>query len=75
MVPLQKIEKFFLDNDPGADPVRLDPCTVVSNPRAFVETSLEILKAAGNKTPAEKRIFLPYYNRLETLYKLKLCQK
>ena len=71
MVPIKKIEAFFNDNDPGKDPVKLYPGTTVNDPRAFVKYHLEILKAAADKSPEEKRILKPFYNRLLTLYTLK----
>lgn len=69
MITLQEIEDFFKDNDPGLDPVKLDQCTNITNPRAFVKETILALKAERPKQ--EKQILKPYYNRLEKLYLIK----
>jgi hypothetical protein len=60
---LADLEQWFKDNPPPTTPIRLDRCTVVTNPKKMVELHLGMLKAnTGNAT------FLPYWDRLIQLH-------
>lgn len=65
MTPLTEIEKFFKEYDFKDKEIQLKVGEKIINPELFVKTHIRIL----NHNKGNKR-FLPYYLRLEKLYKI-----
>lgn len=67
MTPLATIEEYFKNNRPITGPVELNSSTRIIDTEKFVQAHITILKNnSGN------RVYLPYYLRLEKLYKIQL---
>ena len=57
-----ELESFFKSKELPHDPVRLDSCTLITDPAKFVSTEIAIVRA-NNGNPR----FLPYLDRLKQL--------
>ena len=65
MTSLNTIEKFFDDYDFKGRKVTISHCEKVIDCKRFIDTNIRILKNnSGNK------LFLPYYERINKLYKI-----
>jgi len=59
---LTELENYFAGIDAPTQPVKLNPCSTVTNCSLFIESQIATLKANNGK-----RTYLPYLNRLQEL--------
>ena len=60
---LQTLIEYFNKTKLTDEPIRLNKATVIQNQRSFVDRHVQLL--LNNKG---KRVFKPYYDRLQQLY-------
>jgi len=63
MTPLSKIEEFFDNYNFNDQEIQLSPCEKILNLEKFIKSHIKFLK--NNKG---KKLFMPYYIRLEKTY-------
>lgn len=62
-VNIKVLEKFFDETDLPNTDIRLNQCSVIKDPKVFVESHLSVLRANSGK-----KLVMPYYERLLKFY-------